>query len=220
MSAPRAVVPRPVTPQGLVAHVAERILAAPVPQAPRSPGVLRVLLDGHPTTRPGDLADGLVEPLRAAGRPVARVRVDDFLRPASLRLERGREDPDAFLEERVDVAALDREVLGPLGPGGEGRYLPSLRDAATDRPTRAGYLTAAPGTVLLLDGALCLGLGLRVDLTVHLAVREATLARRVPASEAWTLAACARYRREVEPERAADVVARVDHPDRPALVLG
>ncbi|SKC81088.1 hypothetical protein SAMN04324258_4158 [Krasilnikoviella flava] len=201
-----------VTFERVVAHVVERFLGDDDDARPA-----RVLVDGHPSTRPEALADALVEPLRAAGRPVARVRVRDFLRPASLRLERGRRDPDALLEEWIDVGGLNREVL--TGIVRRGRWLPSLRDPATDRATRAAYVDAAPGTVVVLDGSLALGRGLDVDLAVHLALQPATETRNTPLDEAWTLAAYGRYRREAQPERRADVVARVDHPDRPALVL-
>jgi len=203
----------PVSEEVLVERVVERVLARP------AAGAVRVLVDGHPTARPDALADALVAPLRAAGRPVARVRVDDFLRPASLRLERGREDPDALLDDRVDVAGLNREVLDAVGPGGAGRYLPSLRDPVTDRPTRATYVDAAPGLVVLLDGSLALGRGLALDLTVHLALRPSTLARRTAPADAWTLAAYARYAAESAPHEHADVVVRVDDARHPALVL-
>ncbi|WP_344247425.1 uridine kinase [Isoptericola hypogeus] len=201
----------PVTPDGVVGHVVARVLA----RDGATP--VRVLVDGHPSTRPDELADALVEPLRAAGRPVARVRVRDFLRPASLRLERGRRDPDALLDEWIDVGGLNREVL--TGVVRRGRWLPTLRDPQTDRATRAAYVDAAPGVVVVLDGSLALGRGLDVDLGVHLALRAATETRNTPLDDAWTLAAYGRYRREVAPERRADVVVRVDHPDRPALVL-
>ncbi|UKJ62947.1 uridine kinase [Cellulosimicrobium cellulans] len=182
-------------------------------------GAVRLLVDGHPSTRPEALADLLVAPLRAAGRPVARVRVQDFWRPASLRLEHGREDPDALLDAWIDVAGLNREVLDAVGPGGSGRYVPSLRDPSTSRSTRAGYVAAEPGLVVVLDGALALGRGLAVDLSVHLALRGATLARRTAAEDAWTLDAYARYEREVRPADVADVVARVDDARHPALVV-
>ncbi|MDQ8041856.1 uridine kinase [Cellulosimicrobium sp. XJ-DQ-B-000] len=205
----------PLSEDVLVDRVVERVLAVGREQ----PRAVRLLVDGHPSTRPEDLADRLVAPLRAAGRPVARVRVQDFWRPASLRLERGREDPDALLDEWVDVAGLRREVLDAVGPGGTGRYLPSLRDPATSRSTRAAYVEAEPGLVVVLDGALCLGLGLALDLTVHLALRPATLARRTAPGAAWTLAAYGRYAQEVRPEDVADVVVRVDDPRHPALVV-
>lgn len=181
---------------------------------------LRVAVDGAPATRPDELADALVEPMRALGRPVVRVRATDFLRPASLRWEHGREDADALYDDWLDLAALDREVLTPLGPGGRGTYLPTLRDQVRDRSTRARPLPTPTDAVLVLDGALLLGRRLDLDLTVHLAARPATLARLTPAAEAWTLPAFARYAREVDPERVADVVVRVDDPRRPAMVLG
>lgn len=203
----------PVSPEVLVARV-----AALVVERPRTDGALRVLVDGHPSTHPETLADLLVEPLRVAGRPTARVSVRDFLRPASVRLEHGHEDPDALLDEWIDVGALNREVLSAVGPAGVGRHLPSLRDPVTSRSTRAGYVEALPGLVVLLDGSLSLGRGLDVDLTVHLALQGATVARRTPPADAWTLPAYARYQGEVAPERTADVVVRVDDARRPAWV--
>lgn len=202
----------PVSEEALVERVVREVLDHPVPGL-----ALRVLVDGHPSTRPEELADALVDPLRAAGRPVARIHVHDFWRPASLRLERGRTDPDALLDDRIDVAGLNREVLGAVGPGGGGRYLPSLRDPVTDRATRAAYVDAEPGLVVVLDGSLALGQGLAVDLAVHLALRAATVERRTGPDDAWTLAAYARYAAETDPARAADVIL-VDDPRHPALV--
>ena len=209
----------PVTFEGVVAHVVGRVLARGEGAGRHDDAArpVRLLVDGHPSTHPDALADALVEPLRAAGRPVARVRVRDFLRARSLRLERGRRDADALLDEWIDVDGLDREVLRSVVT--RGRWLPSLRDPDTGRSTRAAYEDAPPGTVVVLDGSLTLGRGLDVDLAVHLALRPATETRNTPLDDAWTLAAYGRYRREAQPERRADVVVRVDHPDRPALVL-
>lgn len=204
----------PVSEDVLRARLVARILAEPAPAA------VRVLLDGHPSTGPGALADSLVEPLRAAGRPTARIRAEDFLRPASLRLEMGRHDPDSLLDAWIDVSGLNREVLSAVGPGGQGRYLPSLRDPVTDRATRAGYLEAPPGLVVLLDGSLAMGRWLDVDLTVHLSLRTSTIARRTADEDRWTLDAYTRYAIEVEPERAADVAVRVDDARRPAMLKG
>jgi hypothetical protein len=200
---------RPVTFDAAVAHVVERV-GAPAGDRP-----VRVLVDGHPSTAPATFADALVAPLRVAGRPVGRVHVDDFLRAPSLRLEQGRRDPDALLDEWIDVGGLNREVLHAVG---RGRYLPTLRDPASGRSTRAAYEPLSPDGVVVVDGSLSLGRGLDVDVTVHLALQPATETRRTSLDEAWTLAAYSRYRREVAPERTADVVVRFDHPDRPALL--
>jgi hypothetical protein len=199
---------RPISPALLVEKLADRIASAAGTER------LRVVVDGAPPARPGDLADALTGPLRLRGREVVRVSAGDFLRPASLRFEHGRTDPDVFYDEWLDSAALVREVLGPLEPGGSGRVLPALWDSVTDRAVRAPYVTLPPGGVLLLDGTLLLGRGLPFDLSAHLWLSPGALARNTPAEDRWTLPAYARY----EEDRVADLVVRVDHPDRPALV--
>jgi hypothetical protein len=195
---------RPVTPERLVTELAERIAARP--------GWVRVAIDGPDAAQPDKLADALVGPLRARGRPVIRVRAADHLRPASLRLERGREDPDAFYDDWLDVEGLAREVLRPLDPGGSGHIRPVRFDAAADRASRTPFMTADAGTVLLLSGPLLLGRGLPLDLTVHIVLTPAALRRRTPAPWQWTLPAFARYDEEVDPASWADVVIRADDP--------
>lgn len=203
---------RPITPELLVEELSERLAGA-------SPGEwLRVAVDGAPSAAPGELADALVAPLRARGRDVVRVSADDFLRPASLRYEFGRRSPDAFYDDRLDTGAIVREVLAPLDPGGTGKVLPSLWDAGRDRATRADYVDVPPGAVLLMDGTLLLGRWLPFELTVHLHMSAAALARRTREADAWTLPAYGRYEQEADPRRAADVVVKMDDPRRPALI--
>jgi hypothetical protein len=203
---------RPITADGLVDELADTIGTA-------APGTrLRVAVDGAPPALPDRLADRLVDPVRLRGRQALPVRAADYLRPASLRLERGRTDPDAFYDDWLDTDGLAREVLGPAGPGGSGRVLPARWDATADRSSRADYVTLPAGGVVLVAGALLLGRGLDFDLTVHLVLSPAALARQVDAADRWTLPAYARYATEVDPERVADIVIRMDHRDRPAVV--
>ncbi|MEV4201551.1 uridine kinase [Micromonospora globbae] len=206
---------RPISPERLVAeltdHLAERA-------AGTGTGRLRVGVDGPDAAAPDELAAALVDPLRARGRPVLHVRAGDFLRPASVRLERGRTNPDAYYEGWVDESGLRREVLDPAGPGGSGRMLPSLWDADADRASRAAYVRLPPGGVVLVSGALLLGGGLPFDVTVHLALSPAALRRRTAPERRWTLPAFDRYAAEVAPDSFADVVVRVDDPRHPALV--
>jgi len=155
----------------------------------------RVAVDGAPAARPADLADALAAALPALGHPALRVSAGAFW---------------------LDTGALRREVLEPLGPGGTGRALPSLRDPATDRSTRADYVQLPPGGVLVLDGPMLLGQGLPFDLTVHLRLSAGALERRTEQGERWTLPAYERYAREALPEEAADVLVRADDPCRPA----
>ncbi|MFJ1704753.1 uridine kinase [Kitasatospora sp. NPDC088346] len=204
----------PISPERLAGLLAGRIAALPGGEGRWA----RVAVDGAPAARPGALADALVEPLRLLGRPVLRVSAADFLRPASIRLEYGHQDVDAYHDLWLDDRALLREVLDPLEPGGSGRVLPALRDAVHDRSARVPYTVLPPGGVLVLDGPLLLGRWLPFEWTVHLAMGDAALARRTPAEERWTLPAYARYRTETAPEDLADLTVRVDDPRHPALV--
>lgn len=203
---------RPISPSLLVEELADRIAALP------GDSRARVAIDGAPTARPEDLADALVDPLRLRGREVLRVSAGDFLRPASLRYEYGRDDPDVFYDDWLDTGGLIREVLAPLEPGGSGRVLPALWDSTVDRATRASYVTLPEGGVLLLDGALLLGRGLPFDHVVHLWMSPAALTRRIAPEQEWTLPAYARYETEADPANTADVVVRMDDPRHPALV--
>ncbi|MBB5773257.1 uridine kinase [Nonomuraea jabiensis] len=201
---------RAISRDGLVEELAE--LAA------GRPGWVRMAVDGAPAARPGTLADELVAPLRLRGRPVLRVSADDFLRPASLRLEHGRTDPDAFYEDWLDAKALRREVLEPLDEGGSGRVLPRLWDSRVDRAYRARYEELPPGGVLIVDGTLLLGRGLAFEVSVHVWLSAGALERGTPEDERWRLPAYERYEREARPQQEADVVVRADHPRRLAVM--
>ncbi|WP_329050079.1 uridine kinase [Amycolatopsis sp. NBC_01488] len=201
---------RPISPGVLAGELTERIDALTGRRR------IAVAVDGAAgATETTELADALVDPLRLRGRAALRVSARDFLRPASLRFERGRTDPDARYTDWLDLGALRREVLDPLADDGSGDVLPSLWDAERDRATRAERVPVPEGGVVLLDGELLLGAGLTFDLTVHLWLSPAALRRRVP--DAWALPAYERYEAEVDPSALADVVVRVDDPRHPAL---
>jgi hypothetical protein len=199
----------PVTPELLAAEITELVAGRP--------GRVRLAVDGPPPAHPRKLADAVATQLRVRGRPVVVVDAADYLRPASLRLEFGHTDPDMFLDGWLDVGGLRREVLEPAGPGGSGRVLPRLWDAAADRAHRDRYVDLPADGVVVLAGALLLGHGLPLDLAVHLRMSEQALARRLPDDERWTLPAYARYAAENAPEKIADLLVLADHPDRPAV---
>ncbi|MET9799929.1 uridine kinase [Streptomyces sp. NPDC006368] len=175
---------------------------------------LKVGIDGPPAARPDEPARLLAEALRLRGRAVAVIGTGGFLRPASLRYEYGKEDPDAYYSGWFDTGALWREVFAPLEPGGTGLVLPDLWDPVTDRATRSPRTRLAPGGVLVLHGPFLLGHWFPFDVTVHLRVSPAALARRT--DQPWTLPAFERYENEVTPAEAADVVVRADDPLHPA----
>jgi hypothetical protein len=190
-------------------------------EIPPEPGAaaLRVAVDGPDPAAPQDLTAAVAGRLPVLGRAAVVVPAAGFFRPASLRLEHGRTDPDARYTDWLDAGALTREVLGPVGPGGSGDYLPVLWDLDRDRAARARRRPMPAGGVLLVPGALLQGVGLAFDLVVHLRVTPAARRRRTPPEQAWELPAFDRYDDEVDPAALADAVVLADHPDRPALVL-
>ncbi|MFC4499229.1 MULTISPECIES: uridine kinase [Streptomyces] len=176
----------------------------------------RIAFDGAPAARPGELAGRVAEALRIHGRASRVVDTHGFLRPASLRLEYGHHDVEAYYNGWFDTGALWREVFGPLEPGGDGRILPDFRDPATDRATRSDYVQLPPGGFLLLHGPLLLRHWFPFDLTVHVQLSPAALRRRTPETDHWRLPAFDTYARETDPAATADVLVRADDPRHPA----
>jgi hypothetical protein len=115
------------------------------------------------------------------------------------------------------TAHVASRIVGRSGPGGFVRVVVDGHPA-TDRSTRAPRVRAAKGTIVILAGSLLLGHPYDVDLRVHLALTRNAETRGTALTDAWQLAAYDRYRREVAPERSADVVVRSDDPRHPALV--
>lgn len=201
---------RPVSPSLLVDELADRIAAT---QPERR---LRVAIDGPEAAEPDPFAASLVDPLRVRGRAALHIPSIGFLRPASLRFERGRKNPESFYERWLDEDGLRREVLDRLEP--DGQVLPDLWDPMDDRATRSPYVTVPERGVVLVSGPLLLGGTLPFDLTVHLSLSPGALARRTAPERQWTLPAYERYEAEVRPGELADIVVRIDDPDHPAVV--
>ncbi|MGW1977818.1 uridine kinase [Streptomyces sp. NPDC001889] len=202
-----------ITWERLTDAVADEVLRTPVAGGGPWP---RVGLDGPPAARCGEFAERLGEALRLRGRDSLAIGTDGFLRPASLRYEYGRDDPDAYYSDWFDTGTLRREVFGPLEPDGSGLVLPDLRDPLTDRATRSARVALPAGGVLLLYGPFLLGQWFPFDLTVRIRLSEGALRRRTAAEEQWTLPAFRRYEEEVPPEGAVDALVRADDPRHPA----
>ena len=201
-----------ITPQLLAQRLIELVVQ-------RHPGrhPLRVALDAPRWMDLGPLTEALRTGLPALGHPVAIVRASDFYRDASLRFEHGRTDVESFYTGWLDVGALQREVLVPLAAAADAHYLPTLRDEASNRATRAQPVPLDARGVLLVCGELLLGAGLSFDLVIHLAVSRSARKRLVPDDWRWTLPAFDRYDIDVDPVALADVVVRYDDPRHPAI---
>jgi uridine kinase len=160
----------------LLDYLAGRILGV------ERPHTVRVALDGPDAAGKTTLAEELLEPLRAGGRPVIRASVDGFHNPARVRHARGRLSPEGYYRDSFDCRALVESLLAPLGPGGSRLYRTAVFDHRTDSEVRTPPRVAEADGVLLFDGVFLL----RPELVVHWdftifvdAAFETTLARAV-----------------------------------------
>jgi hypothetical protein len=216
----------PLSTAALATLVAEAAVSSSLAAAGADPAYgVRVGVDGALAGDAAALADAVAEAVGAAGRPVARVSREDFLRPRSVRLELGADDPDAGWERWYDDGALRREVLDPMGasarPDGAMTWLPALWDEARDRSVRAVREEAAPGTVVVVSGPYLLRWELAdaFDIVVHLETSPAALARRCPGRDLGRVAGSwLRYVEETAPAERASYVVRLEDPRHPALV--
>src|SRR5215213_11122181 len=217
----------PISPPALVRQVVDRTHELAGLARERGHGV-RLGIDAAVTEDGAGLAALVADRLRADGLPVLWVDQEGFLRPRSIRLELGADDPDAAWERWYDDAGLRREVLDPLGLGGAMTWVETLWDAGADRASRAPRRPAAPGTVVVLDGRFLLRWELAdaIDLAVHLQTSAAAQARRTPdePERLRLLPSWQRYLDETDPAgrvlsgSVAGVVVRYEDPRRPALV--
>jgi uridine kinase len=195
---------------------------------------VRVAIDGPDAAGKTTLADDLAEAVRASGRPALRVSIDDFHRPRHERYRRGPLSPEGYVRDCFDFPALRRLVLDPLGPGGNGRFRPALRDLRTEETHRGPVQVAPPGAVLLVDGVFLLSAGLAGcwEASVYLDVSPAETLRRAVARDVELFGSAGvvqerylrrylpgqqLYRDAVDPARIADVVVGYDDPEAPVV---
>jgi len=139
----------------------------------------RVCVDGPDAAGKTTFADDLAAQLSRFG-PVIRLSVDQFHRPEAVRRRRGSLSPQGFYRDSFDHDVIVESVLRPLGPGGDGRYLPGSFDYRADRATGAEPMRAPASATLLFDGVFLLRPELRDhwDFSIYLHVDpEASLAR-------------------------------------------
>ncbi|BBH67745.1 uridine kinase [Actinoplanes sp. OR16] len=93
---------------------------------------LRVAVDGPDGSGKTTFADELAAAVRALGRPVVRVSLDDFHHVRAVRYRQGRESPEGFWRDSYDYQRFRDGVLDPFAPGGTRRYRPLAHDLGTD----------------------------------------------------------------------------------------
>ncbi|WP_067813840.1 hypothetical protein [Nocardia inohanensis] len=194
-----------LTPQALADRIARRAFVAPGPRV--------VAVDGADAAEPVALARMIAERGVEYGWTAGVVDLHDFVRPASLRYEFGRDDEMSYRSAWFDYGAVDREVVRAIRE--RGRWLPALWDERADRSARAKVRQMPAHTVLFVAGPMLSGRGLKFDLTVALRMSAAALRRKTPEQEWFTLAALREH--EAGAAEESDFVVAWDHPDRPAL---
>lgn len=195
---------------------------------------LRVCVDGPDAAGKTTLADELAVLLGPA-RPVIRLSIDRFHRPAELRRRLGSLSPHGYYADSFDNEAVVEHVLKPLGPGGDGRYLTASFDYRSDTATPEIWAQAPGDAVLLFDGVFLLRPELRGlwDVTLYLAVDpEESLARaRVRDVELFGSVQAVEeryrlrylpgqelYRAQADPAAAADMVLDMNDPAKPRII--
>ncbi len=117
---------------------------------------VRVAIDGPDAAGKTTLADELASALRVRGRTVIRASIDGFHRPRADRYRRGEDSAQGYYEDSFDQAALRRELLDPLGPGGTRNYRRVVFDFRLDAPQAAPSAIAPGDAVLIFDGVFLL----------------------------------------------------------------
>ena len=141
---------------------------------------VRIGIDGVDAAGKTTLAEELVVPLRACGRPVILASIDGFHNPARIRHARGNISPEGYYHDSFNYQALTESLLVPLGPGGSRRYVSAFFDYRTDLELKIPIRVAEANAILLFEGVFLLRSELMGywDFTIFVeAAFETTLAR-------------------------------------------
>jgi uridine kinase len=201
------------------------------------PHPIRVAIDGVDAAGKTTLAEELVTPIQAWGRPVIRASIDGFHHPAHLRYQRGTTSPEGYYHDSFNCQALIECLLAPLGLGGSHRYRSAVFDFRTDAAVQAPARVAEAHAVLLFDGvfllrpelrgywdftlfvdaafAVTLGRAQQRDLALFGDVRAVTQRyqqRYIPGQKLYLEACC--------PKQHADLVVENNDPGHPVMYEG
>lgn len=138
-------------------------------------------IDGPDGSGKTVFADQLADAVRATGRPVVRISLDDFHHPRTVRHRLGPDSPWGFWLDSYDYPRFLADVLDPLGPRGDRRYRLAAHDLTTDQVLDPPWHQADPGSAVIVDGLFLHRDELvgRWDFTVFLDVPFAVTAARM-----------------------------------------
>jgi uridine kinase len=126
-----------------------RLLATDILSAV-GPGRLLVAVDGVDGSGKTSFAANLAFEIQ--NRPVIVIHADDFLNPSPVRHAKGRTSPEGFWKDTYNYAALQDQLLAPLGPKRDGWYSPASYDSATDRMKQAEVVRAPSDALVVVEG--------------------------------------------------------------------
>ena len=136
-----------MTPRQQFLHALSRLIADIACGHP-----LRLGIDGVDASGKTSLADELVAPLTAMGRPVFRASIDGFHRPRAERYKMGRQSPEGYFRDSFQLDRIVSELLAPLGPGGSLRIKRAVFDYRSDTPVHLPEEDVPAGAILIFDG--------------------------------------------------------------------
>lgn len=113
---------------------------------------VRVAIDGFCAAGKSTFAQRLGAALLAEGRSIIRATTDDFQNPPEIRWQLGPDSPEGFYRHAIDFAALRRELLDPLGPGGTRAYRTSVYDLHARHPKLSPIAMADVDSIAIVDG--------------------------------------------------------------------
>jgi uridine kinase len=118
----------------------------------RSPGRLRIAVDGLTAAGKTSFGHALAVAVAAQGRPAFRASLDDFKRPWADRHLYDRESGEGYFRNAWDHEAVWRLLLGPAAPSGDGRAALCSMDALAQVDRSSVVASIPPDGVLIVDG--------------------------------------------------------------------
>jgi uridine kinase len=117
---------------------------------------VRAAIDGVDGAGKTTLADELALLIKKYDHPVIRASVDGFHNPKAIRYRCGWDSPEGYYRDSFNYEALLRELLVPLGPGGDRRYRRVNFELNRDAVDYETWREAPANAVLLFDGVFLL----------------------------------------------------------------
>ncbi|WP_062389544.1 AAA family ATPase [Demequina iriomotensis] len=115
---------------------------------------LRVGLDGADGAGKTTMRGALAAELRGRGADVIEASLDDFHHPRAHRYRQGRDSWRGYTDDAFDLARARRDLLDPLGPGGNLRFRTRSLDLAADREVDDPWREARADAIVLVDGVM------------------------------------------------------------------